>query len=259
MRGKAAFKANYLRCVIVALIIFAIAGAGGGAGGRSAIDNVPSNAPEGSEIETITEEYLDGAITLNVTGSKAQEFIDDFHALIDEIREAEGEEGVKAAVFLLAGIFGAVIVIGSLVTILLINPLKVGCCRFFAENSYTPAKLGELGYGFRSGYGRTVGTMLLTAIFNLLWCLLLIIPGIIKAYSYRMVPYILAEEPGLSGKDVITRSRQMMNGNKWKAFVLDLSWILWLLLVAVTLGLAGALYVNPYREATNAELYHVLK
>ena len=74
-----------------------------------------------------------------------------------------------------------------------------------------------------------------------------------------MVPYILADHPEMSGKEVITLSRQMMNGSKWRAFVLDLSFIGWDILSLLTLGLLGIFYVSPYKCSTNAELYHALK
>ena len=74
-----------------------------------------------------------------------------------------------------------------------------------------------------------------------------------------MVPYILVDQPELTATQAITRSRQMMKGNKWRAFVLDLSFILWYLLSALTLGLLGLFFVHPYYEATNAELYQALK
>ena len=67
--------------------------------------------------------------------------------------------------------------------------------------------------------------MLLKDIFLCLWSLLFIIPGIIKAYSNAMVPYVLADNPELGAKEAITLSHKMMNGSKWRAFVLDLSFI----------------------------------
>ena len=255
MRGKAAFKANYWRCVLVAVIITAIAAAAGGISGRSASDNMPYTDPG----EGVTQEYLDGAITVHGSVGNAQEVYDSFDEMMDALRQELGNPETRILLGVIAGVIGAIVAVAFVIDLLLINPLEVGCMRFFAENSYAPAELGEIGYGFKSGYGRVVGTMLRRDIYLLLWSLLFVIPGIVKTYSYRMVPYILAEEPELSGKDVIDRSRQMMAGNKWKAFVLDLSWILWILLTVVTLGLAGIFYVYPYMYATNAELYHELK
>ena len=258
MRGKAAFKANFWRCVLVAFILTLIGGAIGSAGGRAAADNAPVIAPEET---TVSNEYLDGAIKVEMTGKAAdiEALKAEFDALLDEIREEGGQEAVRFVIVMIAGIFGAILAVSFVLQILLINPLKVGCNRFFAENSSAPAQIGEIGYGFRSGYGRVVDTMLRTDIYTLLWSLLFVIPGIIKSYSYRMVPYILAEEPEMSGKEAIDRSRHMMNGNKWRAFVLDLSWILWILFGVVTLGFGLIFYVSPYMLATDAELYHALK
>ena len=82
--------------------------------------------------------------------------------------------------------------------------------------------------GFRSGhYGNIVLTMFLRDLYIVLWTLLFIVPGIVKSYEYMMVPYILAENPGMDQKEVFQISREMMNGQKWNAFVLDLSFIGW--------------------------------
>ena len=89
--------------------------------------------------------------------------------------------------------------------------------------------------------------------------MLFIIPGIVKAYAYRMVPYILKEHPELSGTQAITLSRRMMKGNKGDAFVLDLSFIGWILLSALTFGILHLFYVGPYIQATDAELYKVVR
>ena len=258
-KGKAAFKANFWRCVLVAFIITLIGGAAVGSTGRVTINNAPKVVQDDT---TVTQEFLDGAVTMNVNGDPADvdQFMTEFNNLINDIRSEEGgEEVLKTIAIMLAGIFAVVFAVSFVLSILVINPLRVGCNRFFAENSAAPAELGELGYGFKSGYGRVVGTMLRTDIYLILWSMLFIIPGIIKAYSYRMVPYILAEEPELSGKEAITRSREMMNGHKWRTFVLDLSWFLWIFFGVLTLGIGLIFYVNPYMEATNAELYHALK
>ena len=74
-----------------------------------------------------------------------------------------------------------------------------------------------------------------------------------------MVPYIIKDNPELSATEVITRSREMMNGNKWKAFLLDLSFIGWFLLSIITLGIAAFFWVGPYVYSTEAALYLELK
>ena len=85
------------------------------------------------------------------------------------------------------------------------------------------------------------------------------VPGIIKAYEYTMVPYILADNPAITRKEAFERSREMMKGNKWRTLVLDLSFILWDLLGAITGGIVTLFYVHPYRQLTRGALYEKLK
>ena len=107
-------------------------------------------------------------------------------------------------------------------------------------------------------YGRVLGTSLLMTLYIILWCLLLIIPGIIKSYSYAMTPYIMNDRPDLDADDCIHESRKMMRGYKWKLFCLDLSFIGWAILCLFTLGI-GFLWLQPYIEASHAKFYEELK
>lgn len=152
-----------------------------------------------------------------------------------------------------------VMVIGLALSVFLLNPLVVGAQRFFVVSHYQKAELGELGYGFSNSYMNVVKTMFLRALYVFLWSLLFVIPGIIKGYEYRMIPYILAENPGIDSKDAFAMSKQMMDGNKWNAFVLDLSFLGWIILSMFTCGILAIFYVNPYVYMTNAELYVALK
>lgn len=108
-------------------------------------------------------------------------------------------------------------------------------------------------------YINIVITIFLKALFTFLWTLLFIIPGIIKSYEYRMIPYILAENPALSYKEAFELSKKMMYGQKWKTFVLDLSFIGWYILSSLTCGLLNVFWIKPYKLATNIELYVCLK
>ena len=85
------------------------------------------------------------------------------------------------------------------------------------------------------------------------------IPGIIKGYEYMMIPYLLAENPDMSRQDAFAESKRMMDGNKMDAFVLDLSFIGWFILGAITFNIVNILYTTPYMELAHAELYHTLK
>lgn len=102
------------------------------------------------------------------------------------------------------------------------------------------------------------GTMFLTSLFQILWSFT-VIGAVIKPFSYQMVPYILAENPEITGKRAITLSRRMMKGHKWEAFKLNFSFIGWSILEFFTYGLSGIFYSNPYQEMTNAEYYSYIR
>lgn len=147
-------------------------------------------------------------------------------------------------------------VFGLLLNIFVGNVLRIGANKFFVQNRTGMTRVGDIFDGFRSGhYGNIVLTMFLKDLYVTLWTFLLIIPGIIKELEYMMVPYILAENPGMDQKEAFAISKRMMDGEKFDAFVLQLSFIGWYLLAAITCGLVGIFYVNPYVEATMAELY----
>ncbi|MGN0407334.1 MAG: DUF975 family protein [Bacteroides sp.] len=149
--------------------------------------------------------------------------------------------------------------IGLVIKVFVCNPIEVGGCRFFVANSEGNGQLSDVVAAFKGGYVNVALTLFLRDLFISLWSLLLIVPGIIKAYEYRMVPYILAEEPMTDRKEAFARSKAMMTGQKWNAFVLDLSFIGWGILSVFTCGILSIFYVQPYVYATNAELYKVLK
>ena len=98
----------------------------------------------------------------------------------------------------------------------------------------------------------------LVGLYTFLWSLLFIIPGIIKAYSYSMSMYILAENKGKPAKECIKESILMMDGHKMEFFVLELSFILWHLLGIITLGIAY-IWIVPYISATTVNFYNSIK
>ena len=138
-------------------------------------------------------------------------------------------------------------------------PVMVGMNRFFMENRLSGSKIDRLFYVFKSGnYLNVVKTMFLLNLKVFLWSLLLLIPGIIKSYEYYMVPYILAENPGISSKRAFEISKEMTNGEKFDIFWLGLSFFGWILLGTLACGI-GVLFVEPYIQTTFAELYQVMR
>ncbi len=139
------------------------------------------------------------------------------------------------------------------------GPIEAGMNRYFLEARQDRTDFVNLFYSFRNGrYINTVKAMAWRLLFWTLWTLLLIIPGIVKGYAYSMVPYLLADNPGMDYKRALKLSMAMTAGQKFDIFVLDLSFIGWGLLGLLTCGI-GLLFLNPYIYATKAELYVVLR
>ena len=111
--------------------------------------------------------------------------------------------------------------------------------------------------GFKS-WGHNVGGMLLMVVYTFLWSLLLIIPGIIKYFSYAMTPFILADKPELTANEAIELSMKMMDGHKLDFFILTLSFIGWSILAIFTLCI-GYLWLMPYMYTTMAAFYEDVK
>ena len=150
--------------------------------------------------------------------------------------------------------------IGLAFSILISNVVEVGCSRYFIENREHKTEIGQLFYGFKGGrYGSVVWIMFFKNLSIFLWSLLLLIPGIIKSFSYMMVPYIAAENTELDRKKVMKMSEDMMRGHKMEAFILELSFIGWGILGALTWGLVNLFWTAPYKKATYAEFYSAVK
>ena len=147
-------------------------------------------------------------------------------------------------------------IIGSL---LLIGAIEFGYCAYLITVTRNKdSDFGKLLSGFNR-FGDVCITGILKWLYTGLWSLLFVIPGIVKSYSYAMTMYIMQDHPELSGNDAITKSRRMMDGHKFDLFILDLSFIGWYLLGALTFGIMIVFYVEPYRQVTRANFYEQLR
>lgn len=145
-------------------------------------------------------------------------------------------------------------------TYLIMAPLSMGYIYFNLCIARRREASALMPYrAFTSGvYGRVTLGYFMMNLFIMLWSLLFIIPGIIKGFSYAMMPFLMMDDPSKGWKEALEESKCMMRGHKWELFVLDLSFFGWLLLVVITLGIA-ALYVVPYMQQAEANFYRVLK
>ena len=246
-KGKMSFKRNYWKVVLVALIVLLISGSGGSSAGSFA-----SSMTSGQQYE-YNYEY-------NYPSYGINEFHGGEH-YFDSNEIAGSVEPVAAAVFIFTVlvIFLIVFAVICALAVFVFNPLDIGLKRFFFQNLNTNANVKEIGYGFDHSYKNIVKILFFRDLYEFLWTLLLIIPGIVKAYEYRMIPYLLAEYPDMPKEQAFETSKRMMDGQKWNTFVLDLSFIGWNILSAVTLGIVGIFYSSPYQHMTNAALYEALK
>ncbi len=284
-KGKTSFKRNYWKSVLVALIFTLIAGGmSGGYGGGSAgsLSNFAQNPGNGmigevkedvedakEDLKDAKEELEDAKEEIKVEVEKAEDG-DGVYVNVDDIDDIEevvqaAQETIPAGVIVVIVIvsiliFTVIFAIAFALAAFLLNPVELGCDRFFVKNLDEPAEVAKnVFFAFDNGYLKKVKTMFLRDIYTFLWSLLFIIPGIIKSYEYRMIPYLLADNPDMDSKEAFAKSREMMSGQKWKAFVLDLSFIGWDLLSILTCGILSLFYVAPYKHATSAALYDTLK
>lgn len=140
-----------------------------------------------------------------------------------------------------------------------ISVLNVGSNLFYINAAKGDRQFSYMFLPFTSGkYMKIAGTMFMVGIRIMLWSMLFWIPGIIKMYQYRMVPYIIAENPDMSASEAIAISTAMTANDKFNIFVLDLSFIGWGLVASIAPGL-GYVFLYPYLHATYTQLYEALK
>lgn len=150
-------------------------------------------------------------------------------------------------------VVNAIPYIGGVINLIVMGPLTLGLSGMvlMIVEGKTPI-IENLFDGFKNFLHAFV-TYLLKTIYLALWSLL-IIPIFIKPFSYAMTYYILRDNPEMSAKEAITKSREMMNGNKWKLFCLHFSFIGWYLLGILTLGILY-IWLIPYVYAAEAQFY----
>lgn len=165
-----------------------------------------------------------------------------------------GEFETAAVLSLVGMVFTAVF------SIFVLGPISIGYYAFTLKLSRGDVVTATLPYRvFTKGvYGRFTLAFFMMNLFIFLWSLLLVIPGIVKSYSYYMMAYILTDHPEMGWKEAIAESKRMMNGYKWKLFVLHLSFLGWIILSCFTFGIL-LIYVIPYMQQAEANFYRMLK
>ena len=233
-QAKAILKKSYWKAFLVSLILAFIGGSSGG----SSRFNFNGSSGNFSDFRNGFDQGYNNVGDVDVTGLEGVDF---------------------TFLFIFLGIFLIVFLAIILFRVLVGTVVEVGCQKYFVQATEEDFSINHVMSGFKKGkYGNIVLTMLFRGVLLFLWTLLLIIPGIIKSYAYRFVPYILADNPEITPKRAIELSNQMTNGQKFDMWVLDLSFIGWYILGLLALGI-GVLFVNPYPNQTFAQLYVTLR
>jgi len=162
---------------------------------------------------------------------------------------------LQIAIFAVMATIMTVIMVISIIRFIVSGAMTLGYAKFNLrlvdeEN----VSFGTLFSEFKR-FGTGLLMQVLRFVYILLWTMLFVIPGIIACHSYALTPYILIDHPELSANEAIRKSKEMMDGNKWRLFCMQFSFIGWSLLCAFfTLGI-GYLWLMPYIEAANAAFY----
>lgn len=203
---------------------------------------------QGIKIFGIEFGYADGVFAGFINKLNAGSY---FATLFSVVFGLTGNAGLSRLIVAFCG----VLVLFS-IYIFIVYVYRVGVTRLLLEGrTYRHIKPSSAAFIIRVGkWFKVAMAMLRYVFFYFLWSLT-IVGAFVMRYAYFMVPYILAENPNMTGKEAIQLSKKMMKGHKWECFVLELSFLPWYLLNYLTLGLLDTFYSLPYREAVFAEYF----
>lgn len=272
--AKTALKANYLKCMLAGIILLFAAGSQSFGGSSTSTVQDASDAYYQS-LELMNSGTISGFSDTGSFNSAGELTPEGYASIYQQAQNIAQDPTLRMLRRFVLGpmqviwdsisdlLGGSGSILMFLLGVLVLSPLEVGGYKFFVENERhkeAQTTLSHFTCAFKDrNYMNVVSNLLCRDIFITLWSLLLVVPGIIKSYEYRMVPYILADHPDMKRKEVFQKSKEMMYGQKWNAFILDWSFFFWDYLSILTFGLAGIFFVYPYKHATNAELYLQLK
>ena len=183
---------------------------------------------------------------------------EDYTVIPEPTDALRGKWGIAIGTFLIYGIVSFVIGLTRVGVLVTGGPLALGVAivslRLVRGQDIDVAMIFK---GF-DNFVNALVTYLLMLLFILLWSLLLIIPGIIAALSYGMAFFILADNPGMTGSEVLRTSKAMMDGHKMDLFILYLKFVVFSLLCILTLFI-GYLWLVPYMHVSLAAFYENVK
>lgn len=268
--AKVSIRKNYWRCFVACFIVTLLIGGTIMTTIRETnqvhLSNDILNSLDGKSNSDIVNEFISGvkmtSISITQTNgvignilnniSKSNSFL---FGMLNVFNQFFFQDRVVAGIIIAMGVL-----ISFLYYVFVSKVLEVGRICFFLENRmYSKTKVSRIILPYRVRRSIKVSlAMFRKSVYQFLW-IFTIIGGPIKFYSYKMVPYLLAENPDLSGKEAISLSNQMMKNHRMEAFFLDLSFLGNFIIGLLTLNLFNLFYTNLYYEATYAEYYMYLR
>ena len=208
-----------------------------------------STVPDPEKVSSTSAKYYGGVASVfvnEISGSRSFAF-----GIINGLNEVIFKGRVASSVIIF--IFSIISIFSM---IFLKNVIIVGKNRYYLEQRrYADTGPGELLFPYKNKRLKNIAfVMFIRYLFQLLWDLTLV-GGVIKHYEYKLIPYILAENPKISKKDAFAISKQMMHGNKYRVFLIEFSMIPWYILSFLTFNISGFLFSDAYIECVTAELY----
>ena len=255
-KAKIVFKRNYLNTILVVFIIGLIVH-----GGYQFTTNITgtNNSIQKTNFQLVNElSHNIGKKTLNnkskgVIAPIFNTMTESNSAVIGFLNSLNLYLLDKKVSFALISLIGSVIII--ILKIFVQNVFIVGYKRYMLEQRCYNTSVMKIFFPFKVRKNINIGIILLFKdLYELLWSLT-IIGGVIKYYEYRLIPYILAENPNIKRKEAFNLSKEMMTGLKWQYFKLDVSFIGWYILSIITFGLLDIFFLDGYKECVYAEVY----
>ena len=245
-KARAALYGNWGKAVGVGFVASLLGAAtlAAGSGGGSSSGSSGTGTTPGVEAGLVENEPYIGLMGLDLSN-------------IDSIADLNGiiPTEYQVGFMLLLSIISFIGIVFTILHFTIGGAVTLGYAKFNLNlTDHKPASFAQLFSEFHR-FGAGFFMQLLRSIYTFLWSLLFFFPGIYAAYGYAMTPYILAENPEMTANDAITKSKELMDGNRWRLFCLEISFFGWALLVALfTLGI-GSLWLKPYMEASFAAFY----
>lgn len=157
-------------------------------------------------------------------------------------------------------IAGAILGVSSVVVLIVCGIIMLGEAKYYLQCSRQEIavdKIEVLFDGIKDEIGQNILLGVLVSVYVFLWSLLLVIPGIIKSYAYSMAFYLKVDHPEYTAKQAIKESEQLMYGHKMQLFLLDLSFVGWIIVGAFCFGV-GTLWVTAYQKSARVQFYRNL-